>query len=140
MMRRPKSIRDCDMQNAATIRQSLSELNGLLEQENIMLLSGSYAGLRDIAERKTLLVREVETYLLQAGPDAIDDVLRRGLAALQKLTRHNGVLLKAAYNGSKAAQARLTQIAGERSSVGAYSATGKSIVSTEAIISRQKTV
>jgi len=128
------------MQDINAVKQSLSELNGLLEQENIMLLSGEYIGLRDLAERKTALVREVETFLAQAGPDSIDDSLRRSLAALQKLTQHNGVLLKAAYNGSKAAQSRLTQIAGERSNVGAYSATGKSIVSTEAIISRQKTV
>ncbi|NHK26331.1 hypothetical protein FF098_000245 [Parvularcula flava] len=128
------------MQNPDAVKQSLSELNGLLEQENIILLSGEYTGLRDIAERKTALVRDVETFIAQARPDEIDDSLRRGLAALQKLTRHNGVLLKAAYNGSKAAQSRLAQIAGEQSNVGAYSVTGKSIISTEAIISRQKTV
>ncbi|GGD12300.1 hypothetical protein [Aquisalinus flavus] len=128
------------MPDVVAIKQSLSDLNGLLEQENIMLLSGDYAGLREIADRKTALVREVETFLAQSGPDGFDETLRRGLSVLQKLTVHNGVLLKAAYNGSRAAQARLVQIAGERSNVGAYSPTGKSIVSTEAIISRQKTV
>lgn len=128
------------MPDISVVKSSLAELNGLLEQENVMLLSGEYAGLPALAERKTVLVRDVEAFLSEAGPDGIDDSLRRSLAVLQKLTQHNGVLLKAAYNGSKAAQSRLAQIAGERSNVGAYSATGKSIVSTEAIISRQKTV
>lgn len=128
------------VQELSGFKTSVSELSALLEEENVRILAGDFGQLKDIADRKMALVRDIEQFLSDQQADGLDDQSRNALKILQRLTEHNGALLKAAYNGSRAAQARLADIRNEHSSVGAYSVTGKSIRSSEAVVSRQKTV
>ena len=128
------------MRDLSAFKESVRELSDLLEDENVCLRSAEFELLKEIADRKLTLVRELETFLDGAGAGELDDEARAALVALDKLTVHNGALLKAAYNGSLAAQGRLDGLRHDQASVGAYSASGKSIVSSEAIISRQRSV
>lgn len=128
------------MSDLSGFRHSAQTLAALLEEENNCLLAGEYAPLRDIAERKMALVAEVERHVAEHQPGHDNAELAADMRLLKRLTEHNGALLKAAYNGSLSAQNRINAIASQRAEVGAYGMNGKTLVSSEAVTSREKTL
>ena len=111
-------------EGAADLLLLIEEAAGLLEEESRCLLTGAYAALAAITERKLALLARLE----QALPAARGDRhCAAALARLVDLSRRTERLLEAAREGLAQARRRLTALAEHRDGLIAYSEDGTRI-------------
>lgn len=80
----------------------VDEIEDVLRQEQELLLSGNYAALEALIERKTRLAEQLKKDRLSVSGDAVE--------ALSRKASENEALLGAAQRGLKAALVQLRQL------------------------------
>lgn len=119
------------MSTLTSCNAKISELIYILKEESKVLQQGGFAELPAILELKNKRLAEFNTLIATLNSKDNIQYIAPQIAKLQRMATENGVLLKAAFHGVKAAQNRLQTLRTQETQVGAYDRAGTNIVLSE---------
>lgn len=128
------------MSTLTSCNSKISEIIYILKEESKLLKQGSFAELERILAQKNKALAEFEFLISTLNSKENLAYVAPQIEQLKRMANENGIVLKAAFHGVKAAQARLESLTTQATQVGAYSRTGDSLVLTENNNSAEKHV
>lgn len=115
------------MDNFDDIKALISELTGLLLQENERIKQGDYQTLNASSVQKSIKLKALETALFSLKSASAKDVLLPYMQEMQRQVSINAVLLSSALHGVKSANERIGAILDKERKTGTYDRRGRSV-------------
>lgn len=128
------------MATLADCNSKISELVYILKAETKALRNGDFSNVEAAMSDKSMQLADLDVLMAElGGAEALSDLAPQ-LALLHKTSVDNGVMLKSAFNGFKAAHNRVELIKNQNAQVGAYGRAGRDLYFHEDASGSEKTL
>lgn len=119
------------MSTLTSCNAKITEIIYILKEESKLIKQGKFSDLAGIIAVKNTKISEFNALISTLNSSDNIEYIAPQIEVLKRLANENGILLKAASYGVKAAQDRLSKVQTQEAQLGAYDQSGASIVLNE---------